>query len=76
MLDVKDLHPIGIGTWTISKAFIRLFPKVICDLYLSGFSFASKVIIVSRNLCNVESICLFASIKSSLVYSIITLHSF
>ena len=20
MLDIKDLHPIGIGTWTISKA--------------------------------------------------------
>ena len=40
----------------ISKALVRLLANVICDLYRSAFSFASKVFTVSRSLCRVESI--------------------
>ena len=43
---------------------------------LCNFCFHNEItnlIIVSRNLCNVESICLFASIKSSFVYSMFVL---
>ncbi len=62
----------SINQFAISKALTRLFANVICDLYLSVFSLASKVFIVSFNLCKVESICRLASFKSSLENSTLT----